>query len=69
MICYDPLWQTLKEKKITKYQLVEKYGFFNGTIERLRNNQHVSTYTIEKLCEILDCDFSKIAYFTSDPKE
>ena len=66
MICYKPLWKTLNQKGITKYQLVAKYGFSNGTIDRFRNNQHVSTYTIEKLCTILDCDFSRIAYFIDD---
>lgn len=69
MICYDPLWKTLEERKISKYQLVTKYGFSNGTIDRFRKNQHVSTYTIEKLCKILNCEFSKVAYFSIEPKK
>ncbi|MBQ1505630.1 MAG: helix-turn-helix transcriptional regulator [Erysipelotrichales bacterium] len=55
MISYEPLWKTMKKRKISKYQLVKKYGFSNGTIDRLRSNDHVSTYTIERLCSILNC--------------
>lgn len=55
MISYAPLWKTMKKKKITKYMLNKKYGFSNGTIDRLRANEHISTYTIEKLCNVLKC--------------
>lgn len=55
MISYEPLWETLKKKNVSKYALVTKYGFSNGTIDRLRANEHISTHTIEKLCDILDC--------------
>ena len=56
----------MKKKGITKYRLIKEFGFSNGTIDRLRANQHISTFTLEKLCTILDCkpddiiDFSKI---------
>lgn len=55
MISYDPLWKRMKEKNITKYRLIKEYGFSNGTIDRLRANEHISTFTLEKLCMILDC--------------
>lgn len=45
----------MKEKNITKYRLIKEYGFSNGTIDRLRANEHISTFTLEKLCMILDC--------------
>ncbi len=45
----------MKEKKITKYKLIKEYGFSNGTLDRLRANKHISTYTVERLCNILNC--------------
>ena len=45
----------MRKKNITKYKLIKVYGFSNGTIDRLRANEHISTYTLEKLCIILEC--------------
>ena len=62
MISYKPLWETMKKRNITKYSL----GLSNGTIDRLRNNDHISTYTIEKLCIILDCTPNDILIIIND---
>lgn len=66
MISYKPLWETMKRKNITKYSLVKDYGLSNGTIDRLRNNDHISTYTIERLCIILDCTPNDILIIIND---
>ncbi len=66
MISYKPLWETMKKRNITKYSLVKDYGLSNGTIDRLRNNDHISTYTIEKLCIILDCTPNDILIIIND---
>ena len=36
MISYDPLWKTMEEKKVSSYMLIEKFGFYKATIQRLR---------------------------------
>lgn len=66
MISYKPLWETMKKRNITKYSLVKDYGLSNGTIDRLRNNDHISTYTIERLCIILDCTPNDILIIIND---
>lgn len=66
MISYKPLWETMKKRNITKYSLVKDYGLSNGTIDRLRNNDHISTYTIEKLCIILKCTPNDILIIIND---
>lgn len=63
MISYAPLWETLKEKKITQYQLINIYGISAGQLSRLRANSHVSTHTLDRLCEILDCNLEDIATY------
>lgn len=36
MIVYDVLWETLKEKSISQYDLVKKYHINSGQMDRLR---------------------------------
>ena len=55
MFSYGPLWETLKEKNITQYQLIKDYRFSTGTLDALRKIKSVTSYTIEMLCLILDC--------------
>ncbi len=61
MITYDRLWKTMKKKGITQYRLINEYHISAGQLSRLRANAHVSTHTLDNLCEILDCDISDIA--------
>ncbi|MBO5494842.1 MAG: helix-turn-helix transcriptional regulator [Eubacterium sp.] len=63
MIVYDKLWQTLKEKGISQYKLIKDYHISNGQLDRLRKNGNVSTYTLNTLCEILDCKLEDIAEY------
>lgn len=61
MIIYDKLWKTMKEKNISQYQLIYKYHVSAGQLSRLRSNSHVSTHTLDMLCNILECDLQDIA--------
>lgn len=63
MIVYDKLWETLKRKGISQYKLIREYKISTGQLDRLRKNDNVSTYTLNQLCTILDCDLSDIAEF------
>ena len=66
MITFDPLWETLKKKNITQYDLITKYGFSTGTLDSLRKNRNVTMNTVNDLCNILDCEIADIAKFTKD---
>lgn len=63
MINYQPLWHTLKEKNVSQYDLIKKYGISTGQLDRLRKNTPVSTATIDNLCSILHCNVSDIMEF------
>ena len=69
MIVYDPLWETMKQRKVSQYRLIKSYGFSSGQISRLRKNMYVSTHTIGVLCTILDCSISDIMEFRLDDSE
>lgn len=59
MYSYEPLWQTMKKKKVTTYQLI-KQGIEKKTIYNLQHNANVTVLTLEKLCTILDCSVSNV---------
>ena len=61
MIDYSPLWETMKKKNISQYQLLKK-GIDNKTLNRLKNNKNITVLTLLKLCEILDCTPNDIIY-------
>lgn len=60
MISYAPFWQTLEEKGITQYQLINQYGVSTGTLDAIRKNRSVTLNTIQDLCTILNCPIEKI---------
>ena len=60
MISYDNLWNTMKEKGVSQYALIKKYGISPAQITRMKRNESVSTHTIEIFCKILDCQVSDI---------
>ncbi len=66
MIVFDRLWLTLKEKKISQYKLIKDYNISSGQLDRLRKNSHVSTFTLDQLCKILNCKLEDIAEFKSE---
>ena len=42
MIVFDPLWDTMKGKKISQYALTRDYGVSTGTLDALRRKTAVS---------------------------
>lgn len=60
MITYKPLWETMKEKGVTTYTLINKYNISSSTIHRLRHDQGATTQLIDDLCKILDCNVEDI---------
>lgn len=53
----------MKEKGVSQYKLIKEYGFSSGQLDRLRKNDNISTYTLNRLCEILDCSLEDIAEY------
>lgn len=63
MISYEPLWNTMKQKNISTYVLIEKYHVQSKTVYNLKHNKHITTSTLERLCEILECTPNDILKF------
>lgn len=66
MIKYDRLFETMKKKNISTYQLRERCGIDSKTIRRLKANENTETKTLNKLCSFLNCRLEDIAEFEQD---
>lgn len=66
MISFEPLWETMKLKGVTTYALIHNYNINPRTINHLKHNKSITLYTLEKLCNILDCQAESIVLFTPD---
>lgn len=66
MIKYDKLWKTAEKKGITKSMLNKKFNMSKAQLYRLRYNQPVSTNTLDRLCNILECDVCEIMEHIQD---
>ena len=60
MIRYDRLWQTMKNRGITQYDLYTHHNVNRSQLDRLRKNQNVEVNTIDRLCNILGCNVEDI---------
>lgn len=60
MIKYDKLWETMKKREITQYDLYTHYNVNRSQLDRLRKNKNVQINTIDKPCNILNCEVEEI---------
>lgn len=66
MISYEPFYNTMKEKGMTTYKLINQYGVSRSLLDRLKHNKPLSTVTINDLCKILSCEIKDIAVYIPD---
>ena len=66
MILFDKLWQTMQERGITQYDLYTKYNMNRAQLHRLSHNQNIETNTLDRLCNILDCNIEDIMTHIKD---
>jgi len=67
MISYEPLWNTMKIKNISQYQLI-KNGIDNKTLDGLKHGRNITLLTLESLCRILDCTPNDVICFIPEDK-
>ena len=69
MISYEPLYETLRQKGISTYKLINDYGISRSLLDRLKHNRPISTVTLNDLCNILHCRVEDIVLFIEDNQE
>lgn len=66
MITFSPLWQTLKARGITQYDLLNKYEMSRGMLDNLKHNRSITINTLNDLCNMLDCNITDIIEYKKD---
>lgn len=66
MIVYDRLWKTMRRKGVSQYKLIKEHGFSTGQLDRLRKNENINAFTLDRLCKILDCDLPDIMEYVKE---
>lgn len=60
MFTYKKFWEKCAQKGISKTKLMKHYKLGHDTVDRLKSDGSISMNTIQKLCNILDCNISEI---------
>ena len=59
-ISYKPFYQTLLRKDVSEYYLIKIEKIYANTLYRMKQGEPITTKTIDKLCEILECNVEDI---------
>ena len=62
MVDYSPLWETMRNRGVSQYQLL-KAGIDNKTLDSLKKNKNITMVTLERLCRIIDCSPNDVVRF------
>lgn len=59
-ISYKPLWKLLIDKNLSQSELINNSDISKSTFYKLKQNKNVTTDSLKKICEALDCNISDI---------
>lgn len=62
MVDYSPLWETMKQKNVSQYRLLQE-GIDNKTLDSLKKGKNITLLTLEKLCVIFQCTPNDVVCF------
>ncbi len=65
LISFDPMFETMRRKKISSYALA-KAGFSRATYYAIKSGKSISTNTVNQLCKLLDCNVADIMTYKDD---
>ena len=67
-ISFRPMREYMAKNKISYYKLGNE-GIDAQTLQRVRHDQPVTTKTLAKLCEIMDCQPGDLIEFVKEDNE
>lgn len=66
MIIYNKLFNLLASKGYSGRYWLQCQGIHPNTISKLQKNQRINTDTLDKLCQILDCQPGDLLEYVPD---
>lgn len=65
-VTYKKLWKLLIDRDMKKKELCAKAGVSPSSITKMRNNGHVTTEVLAKICAVLECNVDDIMEFVPE---
>ena len=56
----------MQDRGITTYTLIHQHNINPRTINHLKHNKSITMFTLERLCQILDCQAESIVRFDQE---
>lgn len=66
MTTYSGLWKILSCKNMSAADLRKYTGIAPNTMTKIRKNEKVSLDVLDRICDVLECDYSDIVSYTED---
>ena len=66
MVAYSPLWDTMRDRNITQYKILQDKVLDNHTLDRLRKGQNITLITLERICGYLNCTPNYVICFKNE---
>lgn len=68
-IVYKDIIEKLKAAGYTTYYLRKNKLISEGTLQRIRDGKHITTETIDTICELLNCKIEDIVEYIPTNKK
>lgn len=62
-ISYNKLWKLLIDRKMTKTEMMRQAQISSNVLARLSKDEPVSMDSMEKICDLLNCDIGDVMEF------
>lgn len=66
MITFAPLWDTLRSRRETVYDLEYRYSLNPAEISRLKHDHNFTLRSVDRYCTLLDCELAEVIAFIRD---
>lgn len=64
-VSYAKLWKMLVDKRMSKCDLRKEAGISPNTMTKLRRDEPVTLFVLDKICETMECDYGDIISYKS----
>lgn len=68
-IIYDKLRKKLKEKGVNSYTVKKSNAITQGTFHCIMAGKNITMKTLDRLCELLDCQPGDLIEYVPDQKQ
>lgn len=65
-VSYMKLWKLLVDKHMSKCDLRKITGISPNTMTKMRRDEPVMLSVLDKICEVLDCDYGDIIEYNKE---